>query len=529
MRGTLLSVAKATCCLAIGSALIPGWAVPAIAARIGPSASTSNTDWLHTQTPSPLGSSDRMSSLADKSAPTMRAATTMSLPIEWRGTWQASTLSGLAYEDDLGQYSPPTGSIVQLKFTARGAFTWAGLLQVVQPGCAHRVLVYETGTASLHGSTLTLTPRVNTVTNQDTCSGASSGNQPRPLSKQTYLWKLDQFQRGSKLCLELLGHRGVAPDCYWLLDSPVPAVVKADATWAVTYQNPGQVDASLSGVSCPSASFCMAVGSDGILTSTNAGATWVVRVTKSQLATFGPNGVSCLSVNSCVIVGNGGISFSPNGGRNWQTLSLQDTALDAVSCPGINSCVAVGMDGAIERLTSAGWAPVSSPAMSSLDTLRSVSCANRSACTAVGDDGLIISSSDGGSTWAQRAGEHAAGSVLSAVSCPAPGTCLGAGLGQQTTRDGGVTWVDHAPGVDDVFDGNQVHGISCATTSACTSVGESGTILTTANGGRDWRPQLALGGSQFASLNAVSCPRSDLCVAVGQGGKGGALIVRSPR
>jgi photosystem II stability/assembly factor-like uncharacterized protein len=526
MRVPYFSVTRATSCLAIASALLSGWALPALAGR-APRGGAPNASEPVTQMSSNIAGRYQTLSPMRHKAP--HAATETSLPIEWRGTWQASTLSGLTYVDDLGQYAPPTGSIVQLKFTSRGAFTWEGLLQAEQPGCAHRVLVYETGTASLRGSRLTLTPGVNTVTNEDTCSGGTTGSQPRPLSKQIYVWKLDEYQRGSKLCLELLSRPSVAPDCYWLLDSPIPAVVKADASWAVTYQDPRNVDASLSGVSCPNVSFCMAVGNDGILISTSGGKTWAIRVTKSELSTFGPNGVSCVSVNYCVIVGNGGISFSPNGGSKWETAPLQDTVLDAVSCPGFNTCVAVGMDGGIWRLSSKGWAPVSTPAMSSLDTLRSVSCANRRTCTAVGDDGLVITTSDGGITWALRTGEHAAGAVLGAVSCRAPGTCVGVGLGQETTKDGGVTWADHAPGIDDVFDGEQLHAISCATTSECTSVGESGTILSSSNGGQNWRPQLALGGTPFASLNAVSCPRSDMCVAVGQGGKGGVLIIRSSR
>src|SRR5262249_37090074 len=86
-------------------------------------------------------------------APTMQPARSVLLPIEWRGTWQTSTLSGLASVDGLPQGPLPTGSVVQLKLAARAAFTWQALLQVAQQGCAHRVLVYETGMASLHGGT----------------------------------------------------------------------------------------------------------------------------------------------------------------------------------------------------------------------------------------------------------------------------------------------------------------------------------------------------------------------------------------
>jgi hypothetical protein len=42
-----------------------------------------------------------------------------------------------------------------------------------------------------------------------------------------------------------------------------------------------------------------------------------------------------------------------------------------------------------------------------------------------------------------------------------------------------VTWVDRASGIDDVSDGNQLHGLRCATAAACTSVGEPATILCT--------------------------------------------------
>ena len=115
------------------------------------------------------------------------------------------------------------------------------------------------------------------------------------------------------------------------------------------------------------------------------------------------NGVSCVSASSCVAVGfssvgsqervlietlaNGSWTLTPS-----PALAASSSYLESVSCPAPNSCVAVGYEyngsgrrTLVETLTGGAWAPVSSPNVGSGDNLLdSVSCWSPASCVAVG-------------------------------------------------------------------------------------------------------------------------------------------------
>jgi photosystem II stability/assembly factor-like uncharacterized protein len=63
----------------------------------------------------------------------------------------------------------------------------------------------------------------------------------------------------------------------------------------------------LRGVSCPSTSFCAAVGDQGtVLTTADAGAAWTSQVAAGGSAKLQLTGVSCTASRSCVAVGQAG-------------------------------------------------------------------------------------------------------------------------------------------------------------------------------------------------------------------------------
>lgn len=97
---------------------------------------------------------------------------------------------------------------------------------------------------------------------------------------------------------------------------------------------------ALSSVSCPSAAFCMAVGWDGVRTivDTYTGGTW-----ETSTANIGdPTGLSCASATDCIAVGHERIGAYRYDGTNWHAvLSLSNSEFQSVGCAAPNTCTLV--------------------------------------------------------------------------------------------------------------------------------------------------------------------------------------------
>lgn len=166
-------------------------------------------------------------------------------------------------------------------------------------------------------------------------------------------------------------------------------------------------DAQLGGVSCPTATSCMAVGNyinaagrslaySALWTS----GTWKVRVARAiggkATATF--EAVSCTAAATCVAVGEavkpGTTAFAERySAGQWTVMRIaprRQSAFFSVSCPAASVCVAAGRQGArslIERWNGTRWAAQAVPATVkplTTDLLFHVSCVTPSICTAVG-------------------------------------------------------------------------------------------------------------------------------------------------
>lgn len=166
-------------------------------------------------------------------------------------------------------------------------------------------------------------------------------------------------------------------------------------------------DAELGGVSCASATSCMAVGDytspRGRLIPYSAlltGRTWRVQLAKTVgRANTLFQGVSCAAAARCVAVGDADSARSATafaeryaGGR-WKVLRVvgeRQSAFIGVSCPTVSYCVAAGQHGTralIEAWNGVRWAVKSvprTPAPLTTNGLLHVSCVSRTICTAVG-------------------------------------------------------------------------------------------------------------------------------------------------
>lgn len=323
----------------------------------------------------------------------------------------------------------------------------------------------------------------------------------------------------------------------------------------------------LSGVSCSSATSCVAVGdvingADRQVTLAEHwnGHVWRVLTTPSP----GPelnvlSAVSCPRANRCMAVGyydsagqHQALAEQWNG-TGWTTLAVPHTGqLSGVSCTAPGNCVAVGSylatGGTRLALTAAWngtiWSTQTGPIMGgSLTEFNGVSCASASECIAVGDYNtgvatplLPLSARWNGVSWMALTTPAPGGADgLAAVSCPSPSSCMAVGsyfhrhghdypIRTLTESWNGTNWRVRAT---PMLTGARPHlaAVSCTSPVRCTAVGGHlsaaglGFVLAESWNGTSWsRSPIPSPSAAFNDLYGVSCPAASSCVAVGEDG-----------
>ena len=192
-----------------------------------------------------------------------------------------------------------------------------------------------------------------------------------------------------------------------------------------------------------------------ILLSEDAGATWVLQTVPQPTDYSGLSGISCPTATVCLAVGfspggssSGGVApevlLSDDGGQSWTLVNLARSAavssingLTGVACASADLCVAVG-SGFILLSTDGGaaWSRAniasSPPAQSALVGLVGVACPLASTCIAVGSKGVLLTT-DAGQTWVAP-WEDAAyflvfpgepeGEEIAGIACPVATSCV---------------------------------------------------------------------------------------------------------
>jgi hypothetical protein len=172
-----------------------------------------------------------------------------------------------------------------------------------------------------------------------------------------------------------------------------------DGMWSITPSfDPAGDDDVLNGVSCTSATNCVAVGSSGYadtqtLIESNTGGSWSATATGSG-ATGILSAVSCDSATSCTAVGT---VYATLSGGTWSVGNYvvpgQESDLLGISCT-TTGCVAAGeyysnpsteqWSTLIESYAAGTWTVMASPDVGSDTYLYDVSCTDLSDCVAVG-------------------------------------------------------------------------------------------------------------------------------------------------
>lgn len=333
------------------------------------------------------------------------------------------------------------------------------------------------------------------------------------------------------------------------LAAPAPA-----STWTVRQLDDGPVLAVLWGVSCPTESLCVAVGTNStVATSTNpAGpaSAWkavhpegyfeppppppgLPQPSQTRYPGHAIRGISCPSVELCVATGHQGnilVSTDPTGPVSaWRIveLGLEATRMNAISCPSPSLCVAVAYNSKVIVSTDP-LGDASAWTISSLATrldLLGVSCPSPSLCVAVDNEGRIVTSTDptkGAAGW-RLVGTPGGSSSLNGISCPAISLCVTGNAGQivtSTDAGGGLgAWRAAAAGT-----GLPVKGVSCPAIDACAAVDNNADVLVSTDptgGAGAWSfenvlPPPSTPDGAPNGMFGISCPSRSLCVAVGQ-------------
>lgn len=330
--------------------------------------------------------------------------------------------------------------------------------------------------------------------------------------------------------------------------------------WAIqsTPNVTGASQSVLSGVSCPSAAACEAVGNSA--TGTNSaslaevwnGSAWAIQPTPNTATNVNDlNAVSCTSSSACTATGRG--LAERWDGSTWALQTIAEPKgntpadLTGVSCTDNTRCMAVGSffnKEAIETLVAeqwdgTKWTVLSTPVSAANDSsgLSDVSCTFATACTAVGFyhdpvDGNRALAENWSLRWQLQAPQIPTGAIasnLQTVSCPTVNFCIAVGGDEQTGSvfDAVVeTWTPKngwVVGTTPNASNTNLNGVSCTGAKACTAVGSvassGSTSVTLAQrwNGTSWTVQTTPtpAGAVRAFLISVSCPTATSCTAVG--------------
>jgi len=227
--------------------------------------------------------------------------------------------------------------------------------------------------------------------------------------------------------------------------------------------------------------------------------------------------------------------------------------LNGVSCWSSTACDAAGeyldsedeVIGLVEQWNGTSWETQAVPSHAGAvgEHLESIACASAEACVATGyyentpGEHFTLADRWNGTKWTvQKTPTFGTGAALPSVSCSAPKECTAVGYtvsnGAGTPlilRWNGKTWNTETVATPSEYKEGWLHGVSCSSATSCTAVGTYFTptevrVLAERWNGTTWSvqatPELKSPFDFVPELLGVSCPESNVCVAVGQYEKG---------
>ena len=293
----------------------------------------------------------------------------------------------------------------------------------------------------------------------------------------------------------------------WLL---VPSSAFAATGWS----SPTSIDVANppTSVSCPSSSFCAAVGFNGYAQTFN-GSSWSAPAKiDSTPDVFDITSVSCTSSSFCAAVDLPGYALTYNG-SSWSSPVQIDTtgnSLISVSCASSSFCIAGDAGGNGFTYSGGAWSgPATVNHASNEEYIAAVSCPSSSFCAAVGLAGYAETFN--GSSWSAPVQVDTTDNSLSSVSCASPLFCVAADSSGNTYTYNGSSWSAPVAIDPSARSGTDSSSVSCASSSFCAAI--DGLMDAMTFDGSAWTAPLDI--EPDSSLKpSVSCPSSTFCVAV---------------
>ncbi len=270
-------------------------------------------------------------------------------------------------------------------------------------------------------------------------------------------------------------------------------------------------------ISCPTATFCAAVGAGGWGQTFN-GSSWGAPTNIDPSSN--PSGhtltaISCPSASFCAAVDQAGNAMTFNG-STWSAPVPVDTtgnSLSAVSCVSASLCVAgdVGGNGFLYNGTTWSTSAITINHNSDSEGIGGISCVSTSFCVAAGERGDVETSTNGGASWSATPVDIASDNLTS-VSCPSTTFCIAVDTGGNAYTYNGSSWSAATP-IDTVngqIDGGELESVSCPSSSFCAAIDGRESVLTF--NGSTWTAPQSL--QSAVAHSGVSCASSSFCAAV---------------
>jgi hypothetical protein len=239
---------------------------------------------------------------------------------------------------------------------------------------------------------------------------------------------------------------------------------------------------TLGSVSCPTVSFCMAVGGSS---AGGGGFTYIYSRGKWSIGRqfikdgHGETSVSCFAVADCVVVGWGSPHTYSNG--HWTNGPSPEGTMSAVSCPS-SACMALEQDRG-DAITAFSYShDLPSNGQSIGRGPSRVSCASSYACVAVNNGSTSIYANG---TWSS--GEQVDSDFqVTSVSCPSISFCMAVGGTTSTSgtpeSPGSTLRYENGTWSSLIQSKHSLLAVSCASATTCIAIDAEGHALTYSNG-----------------------------------------------
>jgi hypothetical protein len=324
-------------------------------------------------------------------------------------------------------------------------------------------------------------------------------------------------------------------------------VAQTDGTWGTPTEIAGTPSGfgTFSGLSCSSATNCIAVGRDNDqqpVQATEASGVWgsATEVSGSPGGSGSFSAVSCTAATACTAVGADGSGepmYEVDSAGVWGVptevtgASGGSASFAGVSCTLTADCTAVGVDGSGNPIyaseTGGTWGTVTeiSGTQATTGSFASVSCVSVGSCTAVGgeSDGHPIYAAETGGVWGTPVEVPGGPGSFTGVSCTSAGNCTAVGrensspmYATETEGVWGSTTIVNPPTPGAGLAGSFA-AVSCVSVGSCTAVGgdSNGQPIYATETAGVWSTATELTTSNSGSFSEVSCFDPTDCSAIG--------------